>query len=225
MMKRIPEPDLMDDAEQARAYADADFSGPHDAFVDYFSSRFPDFSAGSVLDLGCGTADVMIRFAEKYPRASMTGIDGAAAMLDIARHDVKRMGCADRIVLQKRLLPDPELADQKFDAVISNSLLHHFQDPMDLWILLKNCAKEGAPVFIMDLMRPENEKSARDFMLKYTADESPLLQKDFYNSLLASYNEKEIGDQLRSMHLDFLNIEIVSDRHILVWGRMNISTD
>ena len=77
----------------------------------------------------------------------------------------------------------------------------------------------------MDLMRPESEKSAKDFMLKYAADESPLLQKDFYNSLIAAYNVREIGHQLRSMHLDFLNIEIVSDRHILVWGRMNISSE
>jgi ubiquinone/menaquinone biosynthesis C-methylase UbiE len=225
MIERIPEPDLMDDAEQAKAYADADFSGPHDAFVDFFKARFPDFSDGSVLDLGCGTADVMIRFAENFPHAVITGIDGAAAMLDIARHDVKQRGYAGRIELKKCVLPDPGFIDRKFDAVISNSLLHHLTDPMVLWETLKQCAKDGAPVFIMDLMRPESKQSARDFMLKYTADESPLLQKDFYNSLLASYNGREIRDQLRSMRLDFLNIEIVSDRHILVWGRMNISND
>ena len=224
-MERIPEPDLMDDAEQAKAYSDADFSGPHDAFVDYFRSRFPDFSAGSVLDLGCGTADVIIRFAKNFPRTVITGIDGAAAMLDIARHDIERRGYADRIELRKCVLPDPGFIEGEFDAVISNSLLHHLADPMDLWETVKRCAKDGAPVFIMDLMRPESEDSARDFMLKYAGDESPLLQRDFYNSLLASYNGREIGHQLRCMHLGFLNIERVSDRHILIWGRMKSSSE
>jgi ubiquinone/menaquinone biosynthesis C-methylase UbiE len=225
MIERIPEPDLMDDPEQATAYADADFSGPHDAFVGYFRSRFPDFSAGRVLDLGCGTADVIIRFAKNFPRAVITGVDGAAAMLDIARDEIKRREYADRIELKKCVLPHPEFNAGEFDAVISNSLLHHLENPMVLWETVKQCAKDGAPVFVMDLMRPESEESARDFMLKYAADESPLLQRDFYNSLLASYNGKEIEHQLRSMHLDFLNIEIVSDRHILVWGRMNVSCE
>lgn len=222
MMERIPEPDLMDDALQAKAYSDADFSGPHDAFVDYFRSRFPDFSSGSVLDLGCGTADVIIRFAKKYPKVHITGVDGARAMLDIARHDIKRRGYSGRIALKKCLLPDPGLSAQKFDAVISNSLLHHLAAPLVLWETLTKCAKNGAPVLIMDLLRPDSVKSAKDFMLKYAADESPILKKDFYNSLLASYNVREIRDQLTSMRLDFLNIEIVSDRHILVWGRMKV---
>jgi ubiquinone/menaquinone biosynthesis C-methylase UbiE len=223
IMERIAEPDLMNDAQQAKAYADADFSGPHDAFVDCFGSKFPGFLTGSVLDLGCGTADVIIRFAKKYPQVHITGIDGAGAMLDIARQDIQRAGFHDRIELQECFLPHHGFTDRKFDAVISNSLLHHLADPMVLWETLKACAKDGAPLFIMDLMRPESEKSAMDFMLKYAADESPLLQRDFYNSLLASYNEGEIRYQLRSSRLDFMNIEIVSDRHILAWGKMGIS--
>ena len=39
-MERIPEPELMDDPEQARAYASADFSEPHQAFVERFTQRF-----------------------------------------------------------------------------------------------------------------------------------------------------------------------------------------
>ena len=196
-MERIPEPDLMDDALQAKAYSDADFSEPHDAFIDYFRSRFPDFSAGSVLDLGCGTADVIVRFAENYPRAAITGIDGAEAMLDIARHDIERRGYSDRIDLKKCFLPDPGLSAQKFDAVISNSLLHHLNDPMVLWDIIIKCSRQGSPVFIMDLMRPESPDRAHELVRMHAGDASPLLQKDFYNSLLAAYREGEIKKQLR----------------------------
>jgi ubiquinone/menaquinone biosynthesis C-methylase UbiE len=217
-MKRIPEPDLMDDAEQARAYAETDFSEPHEAFVKHFSSRFPGFLSGSVLDLGCGTADVIIRFARIYPEVNITGVDGAQAMLDIGFQDVRRTGFEHRIKLLKCRIPDAGLSKEKFDAVISNSILHHLSDPLILWRTVRQCAKAGAPIFIMDLLRPHNVESAKGLLDRYAAAASPLLQKDFFNSLLAAYNAEEIRQQLEAVKLDYLNIDIVSDRHVLIWG-------
>ena len=73
-MERIPEPELMDEAEQARAYAEADFSGPHDMFVQLFREAFPDTApAGAVLDLGCGPADVTRRFASAFGLGPSSG--------------------------------------------------------------------------------------------------------------------------------------------------------
>lgn len=65
-MKRIVEPELMEDPAQAEAYATSDFSEPHNAFVDRFKHLFPDFTEGIVVDLGCGNADPTIRFARAY---------------------------------------------------------------------------------------------------------------------------------------------------------------
>ena len=72
-MQRIPEPELMTDPAQAQAYAETDFSAPHDAFIAHFAARFPDFKTGRVLDLGCGAADVTLRFARAYPDAEIVG--------------------------------------------------------------------------------------------------------------------------------------------------------
>ncbi len=54
MMERVPELELMDDAAQAEAYARADFSEPHNHFVELFKQCFPGPVQGAVLDLGCG---------------------------------------------------------------------------------------------------------------------------------------------------------------------------
>lgn len=218
-MERIPEPDLMDDAEQAKAYAEADFSEPHEAFVRHFADRFPDFRSGRVLDLGCGPADVIIRFARIFPDTVITGVDGAGAMLDIGAHEIAKRGLGHRIELMKCTLPSPELPRGKFDAVISNSLLHHLSDPMILWKTVQQCSCPGAPVFIMDLLRPDTVESARQLARTYAADAPPVLQKDFFNSLLASYSTDEIHDQLGSLRLGHLKVEAVSDRHVLIWGK------
>lgn len=217
-MERIPENDLMDDAEQARAYAEADFSEAHDAFVSHFISRFPEFTKGEVLDLGCGTADVVIRFARALPNIHIIGIDGAEAMLKIGSCDIARKGLSHQIKIKKCHLPDKCLSLDKFDAVISNSLLHHLNNPMTLWNTVARCARQGAPLFIMDLMRPDCTGTAQELVRLHAGEASKILQTDFYNSLLAAYKTDEIKKQLKAVHLDYLTVEAVSDRHLLIWG-------
>ncbi len=218
-MKRIPEEELMDDEAQAEAYAGTDFSEPHEAFVTYFKERFPGFTSGEILDIGCGTGDVIIRCARSFPKVHITGIDGADAMLAIAERDIASHGYSDRIKLNKCLLPDPEVSDMKYDAVISNSILHHLADHSVLWDTVKNCARPDAPIFIMDLYRPDTPDIASALVEEHASDASAQLKEDFYNSLLAAYTPDEITDQLRAPGLEQLNIEKVSDRHVLIWGK------
>ncbi len=208
----------MNDTAQARAYAETDFSEAHDAFVAHFRSRFPEFTRGKVIDLGCGTADVVIRFARALPDIYITGIDGAQAMLDIGLRDVEQNRVHHRIKLYKCLLPHDVLSLGEYDAVISNSLLHHLNDPMMLWDIIIKCSRQGSPVFIMDLTRPDSTDKARELVHIHAGDASPLLQRDFHNSLLAAYREDEIRNQLKKAHLDYFSVEVISDRHLIVWG-------
>ena len=217
-MQRIPEDELMDSEAQARAYADEDYSGPHDAFISYFQSRFPGFTHGKVLDLGCGPADITIRFAQAFPDTDLIGLDGSQEMLAIGIDDVISKGLSDQIALKKCLLPDDSLPPDNFDAIMSNSLLHHLADPQVIWQTIKRCCKPVAPIFVMDLMRPENVDEANKLVELYAPDTQPILKKDFYNSLLAAYRPGEIESQLSRAGLQSLNIEIVSDRHFIVWG-------
>src|SRR3569833_3307130 len=92
-MQRIPEPELMDDDAQARAYAEADFEDAHARFIALFREQFTDVDiTGTVLDLGCCPADITVRFARAYPRCVVLGVDGAAAMLSYGERRVVRGG-------------------------------------------------------------------------------------------------------------------------------------
>jgi SAM-dependent methyltransferase len=218
-MQRTPEPDLMDEPEQARAYAEADFSGPHDAFVAHFRRLFPGFAAGRVLDLGCGPGDVTVRFARALPAVAVTAVDGAPAMLALARERIAREGLGERIAPELRRLPDSSLPAAAFDAVISNSLLHHLDDPAVLWETVKRSAKAGAPVMVMDLLRPMSGQELEALVQRHAADAPPVLRRDFAASLRAAYRPEEIRGQLDAAGLSRFSVEVVSDRHMLVWGR------
>ena len=220
-MERMPEPELMDDAVQAAAYAQADFEAPHARFVELFRETFPDERVrGTVLDLGCGPADITLRFVRAYPDCTMHGVDGAAAMLAYGRERIKREGLAERVRLIHGYLPGVVLSQAKYDAVISNSLLHHLRDPMVLWGAVKTHAQPGAPVFVMDLRRPASRGQAQDLVAEYAANEPPILRHDFFHSLLAAYLPDEVAAQLRAAGLVGLDVKEVSDRHLLVCGRL-----
>ena len=216
-MKRIIEPELMSDKEQAAAYANANFEEPHNHFVELLSlsmgGNFPEF--GNVIDLGTGAADIAIRFASNYPCFEVDAIDGSCAMIDEGKKAIDKVRLNDRINLIHSSIQDITLAEKEYAIVFSNSLLHHLHDPMILWKLIKN-AKGNPLVFIMDLMRPKNIQKIDELVHEYAGNEPEILQKDFKNSLKAAFTPEEVVLQLQDIGLDGLKVTVVSDRHIVV---------
>src|SRR5262245_48169996 len=139
-MKRTPEPELMDSDEQARAYAAADFSEAHQSYVRRFHETFPGRPAtATVLDLGCGAADVVIRFAEANPRYTFHAVDGSAAMLTYARQALHgRPDLARRIQLTRGLIPEARLPRKNYDVILSSNFLHHLHEPQALWQTIRH---------------------------------------------------------------------------------------
>lgn len=227
-MQRVPEPELMDSVEQAAAYAAADFSEAHDMFVERFAARFPGFppartgTAARVLDLGCGPADVTARFAAAHPDVTVLGVDAGPNMLRHARERLERDGLSGRVAVEERHLPDPALASlPPFDAVISNSLLHHLADPGVLWSAVEAAGAPGTAVFVMDLARPAGVEAARALTEHHAAGEPAVLQDDFFHSLCAAYKASEVLAQLEAAGLDDrLSVALVSDRHLIVAGTL-----
>lgn len=224
-MDRIPEPELMEDHEQAAAYANADFSQPHNGFIRQFRKRFPGIAVrGQVLDLGCGPGDIAIRFARAFPACTVHGVDGSEAMLEEGDKRLAREpDVARRIQLIYGLLPDAGLPQAHYEVIISNSLLHHLIDSRVLWSSIKRYGKQGTLVFIMDLMRPETQEQARELVRRHAAEEPEILQHDFHHSLLAAYTPDEVRLQLREAGLDGMHQQVISDRHWIVWGKLAIT--
>jgi ubiquinone/menaquinone biosynthesis C-methylase UbiE len=218
--QRIPEPELMDEPAQAHAYSTADFSQVNQGFADRFRMTFPDVAEGRVVDLGCGPADIPVRLARAVPRIEILAIDGARAMLHLARAAVNTSGLDRRVRVIAARVPALPFGDHRLDACISNSLLHHLADPLTFWREIRRIARPGAPLLVMDLFRPPTRAAARAIVDAAAAEESPILRRDFYHSLLAAFTVDEVRAQLGQGGLGYCSCEIVSERHWLVAGRL-----
>jgi len=218
-MERVLEPELMEDPAQALAYARADFADVNQGFVDRFRATFPDLTRGRVLDLGCGPADIPIRLVRALPDLHVTAVDGSEAMLAHARRAVAEARVSGQVELLPARLPGLPLPPRSFDAVISNSLLHHLKDPRVFWHDVLRLGRPGAALLVMDLFRPDSPDRAREIVEAAAPDEDPILKRDFFNSLLAAFTVDEVRAQLADT-LPHVDCRIVSERHWLAAGRL-----
>jgi SAM-dependent methyltransferase len=127
---------------------------------------------------------------------------------------------AGRVTLVHADLADLAPPERGYDAVVSNSLLHHLHRPEGLWRAVRQQGRSGAAVYITDLMRPDSPEAARAIVDTYAAEEPEQLRTDFYNSLFAAFTPEEVAGQLREAGLAELEVAAVSDRHLRVRGRL-----
>jgi ubiquinone/menaquinone biosynthesis C-methylase UbiE len=222
-MERIPEPELMNDPSQVAAYAGPALDNGYWLFVQRFRKYFPDLAKeGAVLDLGCGPSAIPIRLAKLLPGWQIHGVDGSAVMLAAGRDAVRREGLENRIRLLHGVLPEElPLPRTYYDAVISNSFLHHLADPMVLWQAIRRYGRQGAGVLVMDLLRPTDRDAAEAVVDAYVPEAPPMLRQDMLLSLAASYTLEEIAIQLELAGLaDCLSLSMASPVQFAVYGSL-----
>ncbi len=218
---RIPEPELMDGAEQARAYARADFEEPNRRFVDLvLANRLP--LVGRALDLGCGPADIAVRLARRLPGWRFMGVDGSEAMLANGRAVLlDEPLLAPQIDLAQGLVPQvAENLPGVWDLILSNSLLHHLHEPSGLWSCIATLGRPGTRVLVVDLRRPPSEEHVAQLVVEWSADEPAILQRDFAASLRAAFRVQEVRAQLDTAGLVGLEVAELTDRHLVVSGQL-----
>ena len=212
-MKRVPEPDLMEQKEQAHAYANADFSNSNELFLEKLFEFCSITDETKILDVGCGDGEIPIEIYKKT-KSKITVLDGSSAMLD---EFSKKMSAnnIDNIKIIQRRYEDTYLTEKSFDVLISNSVLHHVKSPKLFWEKSFNLVRQQGHIVLMDLFRPSNEHELSSVLDKYGGND-PVLLNDFENSLRAAYTPNEVEGQLSSFSNISSSVKAISDRHFFV---------
>ena len=122
MLPRRLEPEVMDDTQEAVAYEAMDHSEPNAAFIERLMELG---AAGRMLDVGTGPGHIPALLCPRIASSRIVALDHAMAMLELARRRVLQAGLARRVWLVRGDAKAMPFAAGCFDAVFSNTILHH----------------------------------------------------------------------------------------------------
>ena len=226
-MKRVLEPELMQDLLQVQAYAEADFSESDNSLIkrieEILDLESKQLGSKSLIgDLGCGPGNITERLSSRWPFSNILGIDGSEAMLAVARQrknhreTYSRINycCCDLGSIVNRSI----VFEKAADLIVSNSLLHHLHDPSYFWKALKHFTAQGTVYLHRDLRRPSSMDEAIALQKKYLPDAPKVLINDYLASLQAAFTVSEVEVQLESQGLEQLRVCENDDRYLEIFG-------
>lgn len=201
----------MDDPAEALAYDAIDHRAVNARFVDDFLSCAA--RPRRVLDLGVGTGQIAVALAARVSGLSITGVDLSPAMLDVARRNIAAAGLDGRVSLVHADTKALPFAPGSFDAVMSNSLVHHVADVARFFDALAYVAGETAALFVRDLARPESVEAVEALVARWARDEDATGQALFRASLGAALTVDEVRAACDRAGLVDVTVSMTSDRH------------
>ncbi len=218
MLPRILEPEVMDNPAEAALYDAMDHREVNERFAGDLLCAAAD--AGVVLerivDWGTGTALIPIALCllEKRGRLdgriTVTAVEPSAAMRGIAERNVAAAGLAGRIEIVAGGL---ECASGLFDAVVSNSLVHHLAKPQAAFERALETVRDGGLLFHRDLVRPESIAELTALVERYVPVDQPVEHRLLADSLHAALTLEEVREIVRSLGFAAESVQGTSDRH------------
>jgi ubiquinone/menaquinone biosynthesis C-methylase UbiE len=210
-MRRTLEPEVMDTPEEADGYDAMDHSEPNAAFV----ARLVQLGArGRMLDVGTGPGHIPLLACERIADCYVVAVDLARHMLAHAERHRAASPHGGRVELRLADAKGLDFEDGSFDAVFSNTILHHIPEPehflREAWRVLR----PGGVLLVRDLFRPETTARAMELVRMHAGDATPCQQELFRASLHAALTPAELFALSRSIGMCGVELAIDSDRHM-----------
>ena len=213
MLDRIPETEVMDNVAEAASYDAMDHAQPNMAFVERLIELGID-RCDKALDLGTGPGDIPIMLCGPTQHVKVVAVDLAQSMLDLAEQKVALAGLSGRITLANMDVKALDLPDNSFDAVFSNTILHHIPEPTTMLAEATRVLKPGGLLLIRDLYRPDSVEQLSALVEQHASDCDAEQRQLFADSLHAALTPDELRELADANGLSDCEVVIDTDRHV-----------
>lgn len=99
----------------------------------------------TMLDVGCGTGNLLSKVIQQYEDVKVSGIDFSPKMLNIAAENL-----GDYAELRLGDAEDLPWPDNSFDLLVCNSSFHHYPEPLKVLMEMRRVLKSNGRVIIAD---------------------------------------------------------------------------
>jgi len=223
MLSRVLEPEVMDSPSEAIAYDQMDHRAVNARYVDDLLETWAwtepegrgllDLDAVRVLDLGTGTAQIVVELLGRGGKLQVLAVDAAAAMLAQGLRNLQPCARKQQVLLAQADAKRLPVADARFELVASNSILHHIPEPAELLAEGVRVCAAGGLLFFRDLLRPRDEEELDWLVATYAAEADAQQRQLFRDSLHAALSLEEMRELVAALGFPRHSVSQTSDRH------------
>ena len=120
-------------------------------------------AGGTLLEVGCGTGNLLVQLAKAFPRANVVGVDIDVESLALARTRIEKAGIAERAQARQGSV-GATVAPSSLDAVVMVEVLHEIAPKIRPSVINESAValKPGGWMLIVDETYPSTLEESRE---------------------------------------------------------------
>ncbi|NVM38586.1 MAG: class I SAM-dependent methyltransferase [Candidatus Lokiarchaeota archaeon] len=107
----------------------------------------------SFVDVGCGSGNLIVQVAKKYPNLDLIGVDLSSEILELAKKKAVENNVNEKIVFKIGSVENLPFPDKSVEFIITTLSLHHWEDPKQAFEEIFRVLKDGGVLLIFDFRR------------------------------------------------------------------------
>jgi len=149
---------------------------------------------GTLVDVGCGAGNLIIRIAKKIPELTLNAVDIAPEILEYAKKRAIENSVEDKIDFKIGSVEELPFPENSIDFIVSTLSLHHWDDPKKAFKEILRVLKQDGTFLIFDFRRDSRKiyHGFLAFITKIIAPKALKNVKEPLGSIQSSYELNEI---------------------------------
>jgi len=150
--------------------------------------------SGVILDLGCGTGNLIIKIVKAFSETEIIGIDISSEVLDIAKENVEKQVSNQDVTFKVGTAEDLPFPNESIDLIVSSLSLHHWLDPNKVLKEIYRVLSQNGKCIIFDFRRNSRRffYGLLKFATKIVVPKALKEIKEPLGSLMAAYTANEV---------------------------------
>ncbi|MFX1470288.1 MAG: class I SAM-dependent methyltransferase [Promethearchaeota archaeon] len=163
---------------------------------------------GTLVDVGCGSGNLIIQIAKKFSNLDLIGIDLSEAIIATAIKSADDNGVNKNIKFEIGTVEKLPFPDDSIEFIVSTLSLHHWSDPLTSFKEIFRVLRRNGTCLVFDFRRNSRKffYGLLTFATKIVVPKALKRINEPLGSLKAAYNASEIFQILSE--IPFIEVEI-----------------